>query len=85
VALKGVLLSQTFTIGLALGSALLSVASAFVACVARGKYGPSEASWRALFLRDPVAVWQRARLDWRRAGLDPHGATQLGRLSIIDE
>jgi hypothetical protein len=30
-------------------------------------------------------VWQRARLDWRRAGLDPHGATQLGRLGIIDE
>ena len=34
---------------------------------------------------DPVAVWQRARLDWRRAGLDPQGATQLGRLGIIDE
>jgi hypothetical protein len=31
---------------------------------------------------DPVAVWQRARLDWRRpAGLDPYGATQLGRLA----
>jgi hypothetical protein len=34
---------------------------------------------------DPVAVCQRARLDWRRAGLDPQGATQLGRLSIIGE
>jgi hypothetical protein len=30
-------------------------------------------------------MWQRAQLDWRRAGLDPHGATQLGRLGIIDE
>jgi hypothetical protein len=34
---------------------------------------------------DPVAVWQRARLHWRRAGLDPQGATQLGRLGIIGE
>jgi hypothetical protein len=33
----------------------------------------------------PVAVGQRARLDWRRAGLDPQGATQLGRLGIIGE
>jgi hypothetical protein len=34
---------------------------------------------------DPVALWQRARLDWRRAGLDPQGPTQLGRLGIIGE
>ena len=34
---------------------------------------------------DPVAVCQRARLDWRRAGLDPQGAPQLGRLSVIGE
>jgi hypothetical protein len=34
---------------------------------------------------DPVAVWQRARLEWVRAGRDPQGATQLGRLGIIGE
>jgi hypothetical protein len=70
-------------LALGVGTSLCRIG--FVACVARGKYGPIEASRRALFLRDPVAVWQRARLDWRRAGLDPHGATQLGRLGIIDE
>jgi hypothetical protein len=34
---------------------------------------------------DPVAVWQRARLEWQGAGRDPQGATHLGRLGIIDE